>query len=101
MITVRIGVVRRRSARAGRCLTDDGCHRVPPRGVRSRMASSWAAICWSVRWGAAALMLATNRTRRSSLCWGTARLSKLTSTIPSSASRRTVRRSRSTVHVAA
>jgi hypothetical protein len=28
------------SARASRCLTDEECHRVPPRGVRSCMASS-------------------------------------------------------------
>ena len=86
-----------RSARVSKCLTDDGCHRVPPRGVRSRMASSWAAICWSVRSGAAALMPATRRTSRSSLGWGRARSSSLASMMPSSASRRTVRRSRSTV----
>ena len=33
------------SARPSRCLIDEGCRRVPPRGVRSRMASSWEAIC--------------------------------------------------------
>ena len=37
-----------------------------PRGVRSRMASSWAAISCSVRSGAAALMPATKRISRSS-----------------------------------
>ena len=65
------------------------------------MASSWAAICWSVRSGAAALIPATSRTKRSSLCCGRARSSKLASMMPSSARRRTVRRSRSTVQVAA
>ena len=33
-----------RSARTSRCLTEEGCHRVPPRGVRSRMASSWGDL---------------------------------------------------------
>ena len=42
------------SARPSRCLTDEGCQRGPPRGVRSRMASSWVAICWNARSGAAA-----------------------------------------------
>jgi hypothetical protein len=79
------------------------------RGMPSRSAS-WrafahgfelAAICWSVRSGAAALMPATSRIRRSSLCCGLARSSKLASMISSSASRRTVRRSRSTVQVVA
>ena len=62
-----------RSARVSRCLTEEGCQRVPPRGVRSRMASSWAAICCSVRSGAAEAMLATSRTSRSSpRCWRSA-----------------------------
>ncbi len=52
----------RRSARASKCLTEEGCQRVPPRGVRSCMLSSWAAICWSVRSGAAALIPATSLT---------------------------------------
>ena len=85
------------SARVSKCLTDDACHRVPPRGVRSRMASSWAAIRCSLRSGAAALMPATKRISRSSPCCGLARSSKPASMMPSSASRRTVRRSRSTV----
>ena len=87
-----------RPARPSKCLTEEGCQRVPPRGVRSRMASSWAAICCSVRSGAAALMPATNRTSRSSLGCVRARSSKLTSRMPSPTSRRTVRRSRSAVH---
>ena len=91
----------RRSALVNRCLTDEGCHRVPPRGVRSRMASSWAAICCSVRSGAAALMPATSRISRSSPPCGRARSSKAASTIPSEANRRTVRRNRSTVQWAA
>src|SRR5664279_4144620 len=52
-------------ARSNRCLIDERCHRVPPHGVRSRMASSWEAICWSVRSGAAAAMPATSRSNRS------------------------------------
>ena len=40
-------------------LTEEECHRVPPRGVRSRMASSWAAIGCKVRSGAAAAIPAT------------------------------------------
>lgn len=87
----------RRCALASKCLTDDGCHRVPPRGVRSCMAASWAAICWSARSGAAALMPAISRTSRPSLGCGRARPSRLASTMPSSTSRRTVRRNRSTV----
>ncbi len=39
-----LGIRRGDSVQAGtlasRCLTDEGCHRVPLRGVRSRMASS-------------------------------------------------------------
>jgi hypothetical protein len=65
------------------------------RGVRSRMASSWGAICWSVRcWsvrsGAPALIPATSRTSRSSFCCGRSRSSRLASMMPSSANRRIV-----------
>jgi len=85
------------SARSRRCLTDDGCQRVPPRGVRSRMASSWDAICCKVRSGAAVLMPATSRTSLSfPRCWR-ARPSSAASTMPSVARRFTVRRRRSTV----
>ena len=45
----------RRSASTSRCLTQEGCHRLSPRGVRSRPAPSWAALCQRVRPGAAAL----------------------------------------------
>ena len=90
-----------RSAVPSRCLTEEGCHLVPPRGVRSCMASSCAAICCNVRPGAAALMPATNRTNRSSPVWGRARSSKAASIMPSKTNRRTVRRSRSTVQVVA
>ena len=86
-------------ARSSRCLTEEGCHRVPPRGVRSRISSSWAAICCRVRSGAAALMPATSRISLSSPCSRGARSSSVASTMPSDASRRTVRRSRSTVQV--
>ena len=102
---VRSGVVssqaRSRSACPNRCLTDDGCQRVLPRGVRSRIASSWPAICCSVRSGAAALMPATRRTSRSPPGCGGARSSRSGSTMPSAASRRTVRRRRSTVQARA
>jgi hypothetical protein len=53
----------------------------------------------SVRSGAAALMPAIGRTSLSSRVRGGARCSKVASTMPSVTSRRTVRRSRSTVHV--
>jgi hypothetical protein len=43
----------KRSACTSRCLTEEGCQRVPPRGVRSRIDSSCTAICCSVRSGAA------------------------------------------------
>src|SRR4051794_22315398 len=36
------------SALVSRCLTEEGCQRVPPRGVRSRITSSWDAICCRV-----------------------------------------------------
>src|ERR1700687_394112 len=56
-----------RPSMPSRCLTEEGCHLVPPRGVRSCIDSSCAAICCNVRSGAAALMPATNRTSLSSL----------------------------------
>jgi hypothetical protein len=45
----------------GKRLTEEGCHRVPLRGARPPKASSWAAIFWSVRSGAAASTPATSR----------------------------------------
>jgi hypothetical protein len=77
----------RRSARTSRCLTDEGFHRVPPRGVRSRIASSWAAICCNVRSGAAAAMPAASRTSRSSPCCRGARSSSFVSSVPALAGR--------------
>src|SRR5271163_4098103 len=37
-----------RSPMASKCLTEEGCHLVPPRGVRSCIVSSCAAICCKV-----------------------------------------------------
>ena len=88
----------RRSARTNKCLTEEGCQRVPPRGVLSCMASSCVAICCKVRSGAAALIPATRRISRSSPCRGWARSNRPFSTIPSLTSRWTVRRNRSAVH---
>src|ERR1700744_6055135 len=61
----------------------------PPRGVRSRMASSWATIRCNVQSGDAVLMPTTRRTNRSAPPCGRARSSKLAATMPSAASRRT------------
>ena len=48
------------SARSSRLLTEEGHQRVPPRGVRSYMASSCAPICARVSSGLARLTPATS-----------------------------------------
>jgi len=70
----------RRSALASSCLTDERCQRVPPRGVRSRMASSWAAICCNVQSDEAVLMPTTKRTSRSPPPCGGARNARMNHT---------------------
>ncbi len=55
------------SARSSRLLTEDGDQRVPPRGVRSYIASSCAPICASVSSGLARLTPTTSVTSRSQL----------------------------------
>jgi hypothetical protein len=86
-----------RCARVSKCLTQGRCHRVPPRGVRLCMPSSWAALWRNVSSGAATLMLATRRISRSPLRWVRARPNSLASIMASLASRGAVRCRRSTL----
>ena len=79
----------RRSARCNRCMTDEACQRVPPRGMRSRIASWWLAICWSERSVADAIPAPARQADQRKVFAATGG----SSSSGSSGSRRTVRRS--------
>ena len=78
-------------------MTEEGAQRVPPRGVRSYMASNCAPICARVSSGLARLTPATSVTSRSLLNFRLAGCSKAGSARPSATKRLTARFNLSTL----